>query len=452
MPFPASYKNPRLVNRYLTVNVPGRGDLALDLDTCLGISRGNFQWGGRGGFSNATGQSLSGSDLTGDITYNSRTVHAHIDLSERIRVINGKLVYAAPAVNSESTSTTTTPRSTAPITPSPSPRSPGSPPPPSYEATFAREFSEFKQSHKSSYTARSSSFFKFSVRDLRLNGSVLHAECRRAGHTEYFHSELDLNAHIGVIDGKLVWGREGFFSACKNVRIKEGFILSAECKTNAGDYVESSLDLSLKVTAENSELSTFFSEANWMKFRVVTEPDPIGVLGTLGDKATFKNAFSTLAQTTSEHVIAEMSQELSVAASRYVKDAVTDTVKAQVTSIVSKAVSTRVQEEIGKKVDEIFATARESVLKACYTMADEAANDVTLQYTESVVGPMEEKITENCNQLVQYALKEVSESAIGQFQERAEIMMEREIVGAGLRRAQTQARLLQMLVETVHVA
>ncbi|KAJ3755679.1 Cyanovirin-N, partial [Lentinula raphanica] len=86
--------------------------------------------------------------------------------------------------------------------------------------------------------------FKFSVRDLQLKGSVLQAKCRRAGQTEYIRSELDLDAHIGVIDGKLVWGREGFFSACKNVRIEEGFILSADCKTNAGDYVQSSLDLS----------------------------------------------------------------------------------------------------------------------------------------------------------------------------------------------------------------
>ncbi|KAF9060401.1 hypothetical protein BDP27DRAFT_1339691, partial [Rhodocollybia butyracea] len=42
---------------------------------------------------------------------------------------------------------------------------------------------------------------------------------------------------------------------------------------------------------------------------------------------------------------------------------------------------------------------------------------------------MEEKIMAGCNNLIQHTLTEVSASAIAQFQERAEILMEREIVG-----------------------
>ncbi|KAJ4000579.1 hypothetical protein F5050DRAFT_1708822 [Lentinula boryana] len=459
MPFPASWKNPHIVGGKFLVITFSNKDITLSLDTCLGNARGKFQWGGRDAMSNAKGASLSGSDLTAQLPHNGRAVEAHIDLSERIKIISGRLVYAPPSANSDMTS----PPSTTPATRNESTASRSvspSSPPPSYEDSFAEQFSEFKSSHKSSYSARSSSYFKFSLRDkpLRLVGSILHAECRRAGQKEYVHSELDLNSYIGVIDGQLVWGREGFFLVSQNIRLEE-FTLHAECKTDSETTSHSSLDLSrylqtydgilgVKVATGTTEISTLFSEASWMKFKVVTEPDPVGVLGTLGDQAAFKTAFSALATTTSEHVVAEMTQELSVAAAQYVKSAVTDTVKAKMTEIVTNAVSARVREEITKKVDEAFAVARESVLKACYDMADEAANDVTIQYTQSVVGPMEDKITESCNKLVEYALREVSESAIGQFQERAEILMEREIVGAGIRRAETQARLLKMLAAT----
>ncbi|KAF9063266.1 hypothetical protein BDP27DRAFT_1451368 [Rhodocollybia butyracea] len=454
MPFDRSMRNPHLVGPHLIVNYEGR-DLNLNLNTCLSNVNGRFQWGGKEALSTAKGISLSGSMLSSELQQQGgRSIEAEIDLSQRIKVVSGRLQYVADAP----------PRPpvvlTAPAL-SPSPTLTAVDSPPSYDATFSQEYSEFKSAHKTTYSERSSSYFKFSLKDkpLRLVGSVVHAECRRAGQQGFMSSQLDLDLYIGVVDGKLVWGRTKFFTQCQNISLDK-FILRADCKNDSGTTVKSTLDLSrylqtydgflgVKVAIASTELSELFSEARWMKFKVVTEADSAGVLGALGEQAAFKTAFSALATTTSQHVVAEMTQELSAAAGQYVKDAVTDTVKAEMTEIVSDAITARVRGEITKKVDEVFAVARESILTACNDMVDAAANDVTLKYTQSIIGPMEEKIMAGCNNLIQHTLTEVSASAIAQFQERAEILMEREIVGASIRRAETQAALLKMLAATL---
>ncbi|KAE9384034.1 hypothetical protein BT96DRAFT_982386 [Gymnopus androsaceus JB14] len=134
---------------------------------------------------------------------------------------------------------------------------------------------------KSSSEYQSSSFFKHTVSSLHLDGDILHAQCLKSNRT-YGSSKLNLSECIGIVCGKLIWGRRDFCSHCKSVKL-EKFTLIAEC-VYKGETIKSTLDLTrylqsyngtlgLKVAKPSPELSSLFSESRWMKFKIVTEPD-----------------------------------------------------------------------------------------------------------------------------------------------------------------------------------
>lgn len=125
---------------------------------------------------------------------------------------------------------------------------------------------------------------EFSVGNtLSLKGSVLHAKGRKSGDKDRsVDLTLDLDTYVGVLDGRLVWGRKGFFSVSKNTRV-EGFVLHADCEkleseTGVKTIEHSTLDLSrylqiyagklgVKVADTGEEMSDLFSEARWLKFK-----------------------------------------------------------------------------------------------------------------------------------------------------------------------------------------
>lgn len=96
MPFDSTYRNPRLIQEFLTVDYEGAtAPLALNLNTCLGSANGKFQWGGRDIMKTLSARkfSLSGSDLSAELQHNGRWHNARIDLSTNIRIRNGGLEY-----------------------------------------------------------------------------------------------------------------------------------------------------------------------------------------------------------------------------------------------------------------------------------------------------------------------------------------------------------------------
>ncbi|KIK55541.1 hypothetical protein GYMLUDRAFT_248589 [Collybiopsis luxurians FD-317 M1] len=449
MPFHSSWQNPHLINSFLTVKYAGK-NVTLDLDSCLSVANGKLIWGGRGGFSALQNQSLSGSDFSGELEFQGKSVTVYLDLSTNIQVKGGKLVYVATR------------------TPSPKPVkrdssravSPSADPPPSYQASFFQEFKTYKSTHQQmTYSEQSSLFFKISVgTTLRLTKSILSAECRDANGKPCPSSTLDLNSYIGIVNGKLVWGREGFFSACQSVRLEE-FLLHAECEVDA-KKVTSTLDLArylyvydgmlgVKVHTDTTDLTKFFTEAPWMKVKVVTETNSDGVLGAVGEGAAFKTAFSSLAEASSKHIDAEITQEFYESANVYLKDMMENEVKTQMTEEFSNAVWTNIEDKISAEIEEAFSVAKKTVLTACKKMVNAAIEDVSVKYTESVVGPMQGRIVEACDKHMQSTIVGISASAIARFQERAEILLERELVAASVRRAQTQARLLEMFSATL---
>ncbi|KIK69574.1 hypothetical protein GYMLUDRAFT_511424 [Collybiopsis luxurians FD-317 M1] len=146
--------------------------------------------------------------------------------------------------------------------------------PPPYER-YISELKQYRASYQSTtHSQRSSFYFKFSVgSSLTLDRSVLRAQCRNTA-GEPLASKLELDEYIGTVDGRLVWGRQGFYSVCRNVRL-DGFTLHAECENGLNQVVKSDLDLSRYLYVYNgglgvkvdADMNTVFTEAPWLKFK-----------------------------------------------------------------------------------------------------------------------------------------------------------------------------------------
>ncbi|KAE9406201.1 hypothetical protein BT96DRAFT_266380 [Gymnopus androsaceus JB14] len=306
---------------------------------------------------------------------------------------------------------------------------------------------------KSSSEYRSSSFFKHTVSSLHLDGDILHAQCLKSDGT-YGSSKLNLSECIGVVCGKLVWGRRDFRSHCKSVKL-EKYTLIAEC-VYEGETIKSTLDLTrylqsydgtlgLKVAKPSPELSSLFSESRWMKFKIVTEPDASMVI----QNAAFKDAFSSIAQTTSKHVVAEMTEDLVESVTETIKRSLRDKVKVEMTRVISETMKRQVRDTLSVRIEEAFAAAKKSVLVACNTVIDEAVNKVTVECTKSIIEPIGDDVVSQCSVAIAKAVTSVTETTVEHFQERVEILLEREMVSASLHRANTEASFLKMLQHVV---
>ncbi|KIK55484.1 hypothetical protein GYMLUDRAFT_835855 [Collybiopsis luxurians FD-317 M1] len=144
-----------------------------------------------------------------------------------------------------------------------------------------------------------------------------------------------------------------------------------------------------------------------------------------------------------------MSQEYSISAAEYLKNVLNTQVETQLTEVVANAIGAKVKFELNAKIQAAFDVALGAVKRACSEMIEAAAKDVAVKYTESVVGPMREQIITACDKQMQEIMSEVSACSIAHFRERAEIMLERELVAASVRRAQSSARVLEMFSATL---
>lgn len=277
---------------------------------------------------------------------------------------------------------------------------------------------------------------------LHLERSILHAQCRKMdGTSGYASSKLDLNDYIGIVNGKLVWGRSGFYAICEKVRL-EGYKLVVECRDRKGDLVTSRLDLTrylqtydgglgVNVAESNHEISTLFSEAPWIKFKVVTEPDASVDIGV-----PFKSAFQEIAHATSKHVTAIMTEEITESVTQEVMASMTDQAKASVTQ--------QVADSMNAKIEEAFATAKKAVLYACDEMISAAVKNVTIKCEEVITGPVKEVVAARCNEAITQAVIDVTASAIEHFQQRAEILIEQEAASVHIRAAQSALSYLNL--------
>ncbi|THU92010.1 Cyanovirin-N [Dendrothele bispora CBS 962.96] len=448
MPFdPKTCHDPRLERYHLVIDCQCPDATfrcsRVDLDKVLGVAYGRFKWGGYGFSSHAQEIILTGSELSAELRNgDDRWISQTIDLSSHIRNNNGSLeTFGIVMHNFDDDLLPAYPKGSNPFEAGLTKPSKFSSYP---KDSGSSQMSTIGSSNSSSSSSRLSYHFKETVpKDrLRLQGSVLHADCRKADGS-FASSTIDLDEYIGVVSGKLVWGRKGFRSECTNIRLEEDTI-KVECRDEeTHSSVTADLDLSrylqaydgilgVKVTeASEAELSDLLSEARWMKLKVVAEPDASTVI----KNPAFKDAFSSLAELTSRHVVTELSEDLVESVGMEIKEAMEAKIKAQVTEVVAEALSEQVFSEMERKVEETFALAKRVVIEACNQVVDAAINNVTIQCTESIIGPMTDEILAKCDAAVSSTVKEVTDTAISHFQERVEILMEREIASAALRRS-----------------
>ncbi|KAL0057478.1 hypothetical protein AAF712_015879 [Marasmius tenuissimus] len=397
----------RLENSYLHVTHKGH-DHRLDLDKCLGNIDGTFSWEAQGFSKTARHLSLEGSVLTGEVRMKDEKTwnRAKVDLSHKIRFVDEKLVFD--------------PKEQTP------PQSPATPPP-AYQESFSERLGLYKSTHKSTsetcmYEERSSAYMKFSVDNLHLCGSVLSRRCLQSN-GKYENITFDLKDHIGVVAGHLVWGRKGFMSSCHppSIRLQKDspWILEAQCYCDHSDTKavrKSTLDLSrylhvfkgkfeFKVIEGSHDLSEMFSEAKWMKFRVISEPNPEFLL----DFSTFRSSFRQIAESVVKHVVTEGKSLVEV------------------------------------EIERLFSAAKTEVIKACHKMQETVIKEITTNYTEKITRNMVTDLSRCVDGLIMQSMTEVSALAIAQFQQHAEILMERELSLATTRSARTQANFLKSL-------
>ncbi|KAJ8095629.1 hypothetical protein PM082_023036 [Marasmius tenuissimus] len=443
MYFGGSCTHTRLENSYLHVTHKGH-DHRLDLDKCLGNIDGTFSWEAQGFSKTARHLSLEGSVLTGELRMKDEKTwsRAKVDLSHKIRFVDEKLVFD--------------PKEQTP------PQSPATPPP-AYQESFSERLRLYKSTHKSTsetytYEERSSAYMKFSVDNLHLCGSVLSGRCLQSN-GKYENITFDLKDHIGVVAGHLVWGRNGFMSSCHppSIRLQKDspWILEAQCYCDHSDAKavrKSTLDLSrylhvfkgkfeVKVIEGSHDLSEMFSEAKWMKFKVVSEPNPEFLL----DFSTFRSSFRQIAESAVKHVVTEVTEEFREMSAKHIRTVLKGDIEREVTHTVTDVVTTQVKSLIEVEIERLFSAAKTEVIKACHKMQETVIKEITTNYTEKITRNMVTDLSRCVDGLIMQSMTEVSALAIAQFQQHAEILMERELSLATTRSARTQANFLKSL-------
>lgn len=455
-----TYHNPRLVVvKKSALCVTYKGDeLSLNLNDYLGNVDGRFTWGKTGVFNSTLHQALDESTLTAMLkNANGQYLEDRIDLSDRIRVVDGRL--------------TSLGISSREPTPPPYPGHTGSglelsESKTSLTRTFSESFRAFKtrewesQSTTYTYTEQASVYFRFSVEELSIKGTVLVARCRQPDGSAPKTSEIDLKDYIGVIAGRLVWGGHGFIQSCEpgSIKIVDRHILHVKCyDSSRTKWIVSTLDLSRYlhvfrgfleaklVGVTNHEISLLLNEARWMQFKVITEPQPEAAL----DISAFRQSFKSVAALAFEHVVQEVKEEYKESSNTFIREVLTQSVQEQLATTIREVIKKKIQMEITETVDRIFSESRREVINTCLQIAETAAAEVTTQYSRSILTTMEKEISQRCNTHILNSLEAVSTSAIAQFQSSAEILMEQELLRASLHAARGQASFLKLMAAKV---
>ena len=167
----------------------------------------------------------------------------------------------------------------------------------------------------------------------------------------YTTSSIDLNDYIGNINGQLTWGYKDFKKSSRGIVLKDGYLI-AECKNEREQYVTSRLELTkglhcdagkleVMVPKINPEFSKFMSEAPWMKFKVVTEPQ----MDLLLTHKVVQNSFESIAETTVKHVTSRMTRLMSVAIAAAVEE-VTISAMEHVRTVMALQIESSLRAEI----------------------------------------------------------------------------------------------------------
>ncbi|XP_065886623.1 uncharacterized protein [Dysidea avara] len=108
--------------------------------------------------------------------------------------------------------------------------------------------------HRTNTGHRSERHCYYDQRNIRLDASFLKAECADySGH--YRESKINLNSYIANVDGQLKWAAGGnFFASSSNLRCVGASTLEATCRKINGQQIISRIDLNDAITNRNGHL------------------------------------------------------------------------------------------------------------------------------------------------------------------------------------------------------
>ncbi|KAF7326771.1 Cyanovirin-N domain protein [Mycena venus] len=196
--------------------------------------------------------------------------------------------------------------------------------------THSSQSIQRQESSYSSHTESSASSYEYrrtrlTLADcqLELKLSILTIKPRASG-AQFNLTTLNLDEHVGNLDGELVWGYEKFSASCKNVRL-EGTLLIASCERGNKEWIEATLDLDEHITYTTTRrcfeailpdpaFTEMMSSAAWMNVAVITQPDMRGFL----TNPAFQETIKGVARRAVEEVINEMREEMSRAVEKAV--------------------------------------------------------------------------------------------------------------------------------------
>jgi hypothetical protein len=114
---------------------------------------------------------------------------------------------------------------------------------------------------------------------------------------------------------------------------------------------------------------------------------------------------------------------------------------------IASSITTQLRKQLSEKIEVTFDETKKGVMQACNETIDTAVKQVTAQCSDSIILSVGEQIATQCNVAILSAVQEVTSTAIAHYQERVEILMEKEMVSASVRRARTEAALLSVYKE-----
>ena len=94
------------------------------------------------------------------------------------------------------------------------------------------------------------------VRNLKLNGTTLTAECLDVNNQRWKKSSIDLNSYIENDNGALKWKKDGNFAGSSTeISLESPTLLQASCHmVDWKRWNSSSLEIRFHITNENGEL------------------------------------------------------------------------------------------------------------------------------------------------------------------------------------------------------
>ncbi|KAH7170005.1 Cyanovirin-N [Dactylonectria macrodidyma] len=78
--------------------------------------------------------------------------------------------------------------------------------------------------------------FSQSSRNVRIEDSLLYAECLKEDNRTWVSSEINLDSYIGNINGSFEWGKQAFSLSARDIHLDGSSVLAASLANEVGTY------------------------------------------------------------------------------------------------------------------------------------------------------------------------------------------------------------------------